>query len=89
MYICISLFTEIFSAAKPRSRNRARSLGGVLGRPGDVLGASWARLGAVLGPSWGRLGNLGASWERPGAVLKRLGDVLGRISLPIQLESDF
>ena len=64
-------------------------LGGVLGLPGGVLGASWARLGRVLGPSWGRLGSLGASWERLGAVLRRLGDVLGRISLPIQLECDF
>ena len=34
-------------------------LGKVLGRPGGVLGASWARLGAVLGPSWGVSG---ASW---------------------------
>ena len=56
-YICISLFTEIFSAVKPRSRHRARSLGGVLGSPGDVLGASWARLGAVLGVL-GRLGSV-------------------------------
>ena len=60
-----------------------------MGLPGGVLGASWARLGRVLGPSWGRLGSLGASWERLGAVLRRLGDVLGCISLPIQLESDF
>ena len=59
-----------------------------MGLPGGVLGASWARLGRVLGPSWGRLGSLGASWERLGAVLRRLGDVWGRISLPIQLESE-
>ena len=87
--------------------------GGVLGRPGGVLGASWGRLGGlgafwerlwrgsaknlllspkfsapggrlgrVLGPSWESWGVLGASWGR-------LGDVPGRISLPIQLESDF
>ena len=38
-------------------------LGGVLGRPGGVLGASWARLGAVLG-ALGRLGSvLGPSWD--------------------------
>ena len=49
-----------------------------MGRPGGVSGASWDRLG-----------NLGASWERLGAVLRRLGNVLGRISVPIQLESDF
>ena len=54
-----------------------------------VLGASWGRLGRVLGASWGRLGSLGASWARLGAVLRRLGDVLGRLSLPIQRESDF
>ena len=37
--------------------------------PGGVLG----RFGGVLGASWGRLGNLGASWGRLGAVLTRLG----------------
>ena len=58
------------------------------GRLGASWGASWGRLGRVLGPSWGRLGSLGASWERLGAVLRRLGDVWGRISLPIQLESE-
>ena len=53
-------------------------LGAPWGRPGGVLGASWARLGAVLGVL-GRLRRvLGLSW-----------DVLGRISLPSQLESDF
>ena len=57
--------------------------------PGGRLGASWGRPGSVLGASWGRLGSLRASWELLGAVLRRLGDVLGRISLPIQLESDF
>ena len=64
-------------------------LGNVLGRPGAVLGTPWARLGAVSGPSRGRLGNLGASWERLEAVLRCLGDVLARISLPRQLESNF
>ena len=57
--------------------------------PGGRLGASWGRPGSVLGASWGRLGSLRASWELLGAVLRRLGDVLGCISLPIQLESDF
>ena len=57
----------IFSAAMPRPRHRACSLGGVLGRPGGVLGASWARLGAVLGVL-GRLRRvLGLSWGRLGA----------------------
>ena len=56
---------------------------------GGRLGASWGRPGGVLGASWGRLGSLGASWARLGAVLRRLGDVLGRLSLPIQRESDF
>ena len=59
------------------------------GESWGVLRASWGRIGRILGPSWGRLGSLGASWERLGAVLRRLGDVLGCISLPIQLESDF
>ena len=54
-----------------------------------VLGGVLEGFGAVLGPSWGRLGSLGASWERLGAVLRRLGDVFGRLSLPIQRESDF
>ena len=40
--------------------------GGVLGRLGEVLEASWG----VLGASWGRLG---ASWGRLGGVLWRLG----------------
>jgi hypothetical protein len=50
----------------PRPRHRACSLGGVLGRPGSVLGASWGRLGAALGI----LGRLGS-------VLRALWDVLG------------
>ena len=43
-----------------------------MGRPGDVLGASWARLGAVLGPPWESWGVLGKSWgrlETPGGRL--------------------
>ena len=63
--------------------------GSVLGASWSVLGASWARLGAVLGPSWEPWGVLGASWARLEAVLRRLGGVLGRISLPLQLENDF
>ena len=74
--------------------------GGVLGasweRLEGVLGASWRHLGSQDGPMleaktepkspWGVLG---ASWARLEAVLRRLGGVLGRISLPLQLKSDF
>ena len=68
------------------------ALGLVLGASWGVLRCSWAvlgRLARVLGPCWGCLGNLRASWDRLEAVLRRLGDVLGRIPLPIQLENDF
>ena len=71
-------------------------LGAVLGPLGGVLGASWRHLGSQDGPMleaktepkspWGVLG---ASWARLEAVLRRLGGVLGRISLPLQLKSDF
>ena len=50
-----------------------RLLGGVLGRPGDVLGASWGRLGRILGPSWEPWGVLGASWGRLETSWERRG----------------
>ena len=67
----------------PKFSAPGKRLGASWGRPEGVLGASWDRLGAVLG----LLGRLGASWKRLRLALRRLVNVLGRISLPIQLGS--
>ena len=52
-------------------------LGGVSGRLGRVLEASWGRPGGLLGvldASWKRLGGvLGVSWRRLGGILDVLG----------------
>ena len=58
-----------FGSKKPSKKH----LGGVVGRLGRVLGASWGVLGR-LGTSWARLwASWGGSWPVLGWVLARLG----------------
>ena len=44
-----------------------RRLGGLLGRPGSLLGRSWASLGGILERSWACLGRY---WAGLGGILR-------------------